>query len=168
MDYKAEWNANLVNDIRKQKYWVSWPSETISFWNRKDDRTYGERGGLTVWGWYRGAKVIRKDAKSRWWKQTVQLCAISPRKRRNANRGVKSAYEELKGNVAWREYHFRSDPRRRDNASSALVIFVPLTAGGNLSAKDDRRQRNAQDAKRNFLKQCKWSGARKRTKTRCA
>ncbi len=47
------------------------------------------------------------------------------------------------------EYHFRSDPRRRDSAH--LCDFVPLTRR-NLSAKDvigDKE--NAQDA-RNFLR----------------
>ncbi len=39
------------------------------------------------------------------------------------------------------ENHFRSDPRRRDNAPSEM-IFVPLSQAGNPSAeRRDRRQR---------------------------
>ncbi len=55
-----------------------------------------------------------------------------------------------------KEYHFRSDPHQARQRPITIVILCQLTKRGNLSAKDvigDKE--NAQDAKRNFLKQCR-------------
>ncbi len=61
---------------------------------------------------------------------TVQLDGRYQGKRRNANRGVERGYEQRKC-MAKRIFP-PADPRRRDNAPSALR-FVPLTKRGNLS-----------------------------------
>ncbi len=61
-----------------------------------------------------GAKAIRKDAV-----KMVEATVLAKAKKCKS-RCRKEAYEEQK-KCGWRrEYHFRSDPRRRDNAPSAL------------------------------------------------
>ncbi len=78
---------------------------------------------------------------------TVQLGISPSAKRRNKIEGVeKEAYEELK-EIWRREYHFRSDPRRRQRP---ICIAFCAADCWNLSAKDVIGDKNAQDVK--FLK----------------
>ncbi len=80
-----------------------------TYGERVDDRLRLDKGEL------KDSENISQD------EATVQSWGdITKEKRRNATEALKEAYEEPKGAVWRREYHFRSDPRRRDNAPSAL------------------------------------------------
>ncbi len=114
VDYKGTTNANPVNDIQTKISSLTERKEPISFWNRRWPDIMAS-GWMTVWRLDTRAKRFGR-ARSRWWKQRYNLGAISPRKRRNANRGVERGLRGLKEMYGEREYHFRSDPRRRDNA----------------------------------------------------
>ncbi len=81
---------------------------TLNVWRAGDDRL--EAG-------YRELKDSKDAVKMV--KQRYNFGAISPRKAKKCNRGVERGLRGAKGNVWRREYHFRSDPRRRQ-ISSAL------------------------------------------------
>ncbi len=143
---KAQWRERTVNDIQTK---ISKPNEkTISFWNRKIDRTLW-RANWTVWRLDTGAKAIRKDA-VRWWKQRYNLGGDIARKAKKYQIGA------LKENTRAKEMYgerisFRSDPRN-ETTPHLSVILCPLTKRGNLSAeRRDRRQKKCRRTQEKFL-----------------
>ncbi len=85
-DYKAQ-RTRTRSTTYRTKISLLRPNEDNIFLEKpKDDRTYGERVDDRLEA---GLELIRKDA-VKMVEATVQLGAISPRKRRNANRGVVS------------------------------------------------------------------------------
>ncbi len=93
-------NKNIKPDRTKDNNIFLKPKDDRTVWRRVDDR-------LEV-----GYRELKRFGKTQL--KMVEATAapkISQGKRRNANRGVERAYEELKGNGRRREYHFRSDPR---------------------------------------------------------
>ncbi len=159
----ADWTTKISQRTRTQsttfKPKCRKPDRTKDnvFLKPNDDRTYGERVGLTNrleldTG---ELKRFRKDA-VKWWSNGT-AGAISHQGKRNANRGVERTRraKEMHGE----EYHFRSD-HVDETTPHHHCDFVPLTKQGNLSAeRRDRRQEKMRRTQENFLKQCKRKGA---------
>ncbi len=118
-------------------------------------------GGWPFGGWIQD-KAIFETSQSRWWKQTVQPGAISPKAKKMQIECWKRLlfHEEL----CWKRIMkriFRSDPV--DETTPHLHFagpFLPLTGRRTWSGKDvvgDKKK--CAGRKRNFLKQCKEWGA---------
>ncbi len=77
-------------------------------------------GWMTVGGWCRGAKAIRKDAVKMDWAQLDNLGAISPRKAKKCkSEALKRAYEELKEMA---KENIISAVRRRDKRPICVIL----------------------------------------------
>ncbi len=103
-------------------------------------------GWMTVWRLDTGGQSNSEDAVKIVENNGTTWGDITQGKRRNANRGVEEAYEELK-EMYGEEYHFRSPV---DETTPHLINdFVPLTSETDLSAKRrDRRQRKCTGRKK--------------------
>ncbi len=112
--------------------------------------TYGERVDDRLEAGYRESKAIReRRSQDAVVEATVHLGRYHREFRRNANEALKEAYEERKRNGRRREYHFRSDPRRRDNASICIVICAADQAGiYRIKTIGDKKQNMRRDENR--------------------